>query len=75
MIIIAESFPSGSVVKNLPAMQETARSAGDAVSIPGSGRSPGEGNGTHSSFRAWEMPWTEEPCGLPSIGSRESDTT
>ena len=31
-------------VKNLPAMQETAFSAEDPVSIPGSGRSPGEGN-------------------------------
>ena len=32
-------FPGGSAVKNLPA------SAGDVGSIPGSGRSPGEGNG------------------------------
>ena len=32
-------FPSGSVVTNLPA------NAGDAVSIPGWGRFPGEGNG------------------------------
>ena len=32
-------FPGGSAVKNLPA------SAGDMGSIPGSGRSPGEGNG------------------------------
>ena len=32
-------FPGGSVVKNLPS------SAGDAGSIPGSGRSPGGGNG------------------------------
>ena len=32
-------FPGGSVLKNLPAK------AGDAGSIPGSGRSPGEGNG------------------------------
>ena len=32
-------FPGSSVVKNLPA------DAGDAGSIPGSGRSPGEGNG------------------------------
>ena len=32
-------FPSGSVVKNLPA------NTGDADSIPGSGRSSGEGNG------------------------------
>ena len=32
-------FPGGSVVKNLP------HSAGDMGFIPGSGRSPGEGNG------------------------------
>ena len=32
-------------VKNLPAMQETACYAGNVGSIPGSGRSPGEGNG------------------------------
>ena len=32
-------FPGGSVVKNPPA------NAGDAGSIPGSGRSPGVGNG------------------------------
>ena len=32
-------FPGGSVVKNPPAI------AGDQGSIPGSGRSPGEGNG------------------------------
>ena len=32
-------FPGGSVVKNLPA------NAGEADSIPWSGRSPGEGNG------------------------------
>ena len=31
-------FPGGSAVKSLPV------SAGDAGSIPGSGRSPGEGN-------------------------------
>ena len=35
-------FPSGSVVKNLPA---NARATGDPDSIPGSGRPPGEGNG------------------------------
>ena len=32
-------------VKNLPAMKETACSAGDVDSISGSGRSPREGNG------------------------------
>ena len=30
---------------------------------------------TPSSILAWEIPWTEEPGGLPSIGSQESDTT
>ena len=23
---------------------------------------------THSSILAWEIPWTEEPCGLQSMG-------
>ena len=35
-------LPGGSVVKNLPA---NAGDMGDAGSIPGSGRSPGGGNG------------------------------
>ena len=31
---------------------------------------------THSSFLAWETPWTEEPGGLQSMGSqKELDTT
>ena len=30
---------------------------------------------THSSVLAWEVPWTEEPGGLQSTGSQESDTT
>ena len=30
---------------------------------------------THSSTLAWEIPWTEEPGGLQSMGSQESDTT
>ena len=25
---------------------------------------------THSSIRAWRIPWTEEPSGLLSMGSR-----
>ena len=46
-------FPGGSVVENSPA------NTGDGGSIPGSGRSPGGGSGTHSSNLAWEIPWTE----------------
>ena len=30
---------------------------------------------THSSIPVWEIPWTEEPGGLQSVGSQESDTT
>ena len=29
---------------------------------------------THSSILAWEMPWTEEPGGLQSMGSQKSQT-
>ena len=29
---------------------------------------------THSSVLAWEIPWTEEPGGLQTMGSQESDT-
>ena len=32
-------------------------------SIPGSGRSPGEGNGNSLQAACWEIPWTEEPGG------------
>ena len=43
---IKRGFPGGSVVKNLPAK------AGDSGSIPGSGKSPGEGNGNQLQY-----PW------------------
>jgi len=43
-------FPGGSVVKNPPA------NSGDAGSIPGSGRSPGEGNGNSLQFSCLENP-------------------
>ena len=39
---------------------------GDAGSIPGLGRSSGVT--THSSIPAWEIPGTEEPGGLQSMG-------
>ena len=45
-------------------------------SIPGSGRYPGEGNGNPLQNPCLEMPWTEEPGGLQSVGvTEESDTT
>ena len=42
----------------------SACSVGDAGSIPGLGQSCGEGNATHSSILAWEIPWMEEPGGI-----------
>ena len=29
---------------------------------------------THSTILAWKTPWTEEPDGLQSMGSRKSQT-
>ena len=56
-------FPRSLVVRNLPV------NAGDMGSIPGSGRSPGTGNGNHSYILAWKITWTE-PGGLQSMGSQ-----
>ena len=43
-------------VKNLPAMQESACIAGDLGLIPGSRRSPGEGNGNPLQYSRLENP-------------------
>ena len=45
-----KGFPSDSVVKNLTA------NAGDTVSVPGSGRSSGEGNGNPLQYFCLENP-------------------
>ena len=44
-------FPSGSVVKNPPA---NAAAEGDVISVPGWGRSPGEGNGNSLQYSCLE---------------------
>ena len=54
--------PGGSEVK------VSACNAGDLGSIPGLGRSPGEGKNNYSSILAWEIPWTEEHNRLQSMG-------
>ena len=63
--------PGGSVVKNPPA------NAGEADSIHGLGRSPGEGNGNSLQYSCLGNPdsWTEEPQGLQSMGCEELDMT
>jgi len=53
------------VVQNLPANAGDIRDMG---SIPGLGRCAEEGTATHSSILAWEIPRTEYPGRLRSIG-------
>ena len=57
-------FPGGSVIKNLPAKQET-RVQSLVQDDPLE-----KGMATHSSIPAWRIPWTEEPDGLQFIGSQ-----
>ena len=75
--ILAFNFPPffiraslvAQTVKNLPAKQETwVQSLGweDALE---------KGMATHSSIRAWRIPWTEEPGRLQSMGLKKSHMT
>ena len=57
-------FPGGSVVNNLPAKQEM------QVQSLGQEDTLNKAMATHSSVLAWEIPWTEEPGGLQSMGSQ-----
>ena len=54
-------------VKNLSVNAGDVRDMG---SMPGSERSPGGGNGNHSSILAWKIPWIEKPGELQSVGSQ-----
>ena len=51
-------------------VKKSACNAGDLGSIPGLGRSPGEGNGNPLQYSCLKNPWTEEPGGLQSMGSQ-----
>ena len=51
--------------------KEAACNAGDLGSIPGLGRSPGEGNGYPLQYSCWRIPWTEEPGRLGPMGSQK----
>ena len=53
--------------------RESICNAGDTWvvgSVPGSGRSPGEGNGNPFQYPYQEIPWTDKPGGLQSIVSQ-----
>ena len=60
-------FPSGSVLKNPTANSGDLRDAG---LILGGEDLLEEGMATHSHIPAWEIPWTEEPGGIQSMGSQ-----
>ena len=63
-------FLGGSVVKNLPA------NAGDAGSIPGMGKSPGEGNGNPLQYSCLGNPIDREAwCATVQEVAKESDMT
>ena len=55
--------PDGAVVKNLPA------NAGDVVRTLNREDPLEKKMATHSSILLWEIPWTEEPGRLQSMGS------
>ena len=57
-------FPGGSDGK------ASVYNVGDLGSSPGLGRSPGEGNGNPLQYYCLEIPWTEEPGRLQSMGSQ-----
>ena len=57
-------FPGGSDSK------ESSCNAEDLDSIPGWEDALEKEMATHSSVLVWEIPWTEEPGGLQSMGSQ-----
>ena len=58
VLYLGQGFPGGSVVKNLPAVQETGfQSLGSEDPLESE-------MATHSSILSWEIPLTEEPGAL-----------
>ena len=61
-LYLIKGFPGGSVVKNPPVEQEM------QVQSLGQEDIPEKEIATYCSILAWEIPWTEEPGGLQSMG-------
>ena len=62
--VLLPGFPGGSVVKNLPAMQETQEMCVQSLGL----EDPLEkGTATHSIILAWRISCTEEAGGLQSM--------
>ena len=70
VVILVIRFPGGSVVKKPPANAE------DMSSIPGLGRSPGEGNANPLQYSCLEKSHGQRSlAGYSPWGHKESDTT
>ena len=67
-VFLYMGFPGGSAVRNLPA------NSGDAGSIPGSGRSPGEGNGKLLQYSCLENSMDREAWQATVHGVSKSQT-
>ena len=68
LVSVRLSCVCGSMVKNLPVMQEMqVQSLGQEDPLE-------KEMATHSSILAWEILWTEEPGGLQSMGKQKSQT-
>ena len=65
---LLRGFPDGSVVKNsMPIWEMQIQSLGREDSLE-------KEMATHSIILPWEIPWTEEPEGLHSMGYQKSQT-
>ena len=71
---ILKPLISGCVIKILPRWcsgeEPTCQHRRPTFAIPGSRRSPGEENGNPFQYSCLEIPWTEEPDRLQSMGSQ-----
>ena len=64
LILTLSEIKVAQMVKHLPTMRETrVQSLGWEDPLE-------KETATHSSIRAWKIPWTEEPGGLQSMGSQ-----
>ena len=69
LLKVSEASLVAQLVRNLPAVQET------QVQFLSWEDPLEKDRAIHSSSLVWEIPWTEEPDGLQSMGCKESDTT
>ena len=67
-LLIYRGFPGSSVIKNLPANEET------RVQSLGREDPLGKETATYCRILAWEISWTKEPGGLETMSSEKSQT-